>query len=132
MKETGINRSPGRAAFQARTPERGTRGGLNKSGKNSPNRVFDAVARARIVGCVYVWKRKEDRWSKQRPTEEEGGEQNREENKGITLAVPGAGGKKTQKCACGHHDHNQNQNQRCINNGVGKEISISSWDRKDD
>ena len=49
--------------------------------------MFDAVAT--IVG--YGRQREEDRWSKQRRTEEEGGEQNREENRGITLAVPGAG-----------------------------------------
>lgn len=43
-KEGGINRSPGRAAFRARTPNLAT---------TAPNSVFDAFARARE--CVWVW-----------------------------------------------------------------------------
>lgn len=55
----------------------------------------------------------EDRGSKQRLTdeqleEEEGGERNREENRGITLGVPrcsGQGGKRVWgRAGCGHHD----------------------------
>lgn len=44
-------------------------------------------------------------------------EQNRdrEEKRGITLAVPGAEGacrgKNGKGCGCGHHEQNQNQNQ---------------------
>lgn len=74
----------------------------------------------------------EDRWSKQRP-EEEGDEQNREENRGITLAVPGAGKKKLKKVVAlvtmtRTRNRTKVHHQRCWH---GKEIEISSWDRKD-